>query len=162
MERTPFYASGLKFSCKRCSACCRYDAGFVYLSQIDLQMLLDAVKMDKNEFITEYCRWVIDWSGEEVLSLKEKSNRDCVFWENGCKVYSKRPLQCSTFPFWENIISSRESWEIAAAGCPGINTGDLFSEYSISENLYKRAAQPIINKTDMIEKQGLRQFGGNV
>ena len=148
MEKTPFYASGLKFSCKRCSACCRYDSGFVYLSENDLERLLAAMKMDKSEFIQVYCRWVsAGWNDGEVLSLREKSNKDCILWDNGCKVYMSRPLQCSTFPFWENILSSSESWEIAATGCPGINSGDLHTKSAITETLNLRSCAPIIDRT---------------
>jgi len=147
----PFYASGLRFSCKRCSACCRYDAGFVYLSENDLSKLASALKMQKNDFISVYCRWVSDWGNDEVLSLKEKSNKDCILWENGCKVYMSRPLQCSTFPFWENILSSTKSWDIAATGCPGINTGDLHTKNVIEENINLRSSRKIIKRVRKAE-----------
>jgi len=146
MEKKPFYADGLKFSCKRCSSCCRYDSGFVFLSEKDLENLTSTLKMDRNSFIKTYCRWVNDWKGDEVLSLKEKSNKDCILWDNGCIAYEGRPLQCITYPFWESIISSVQSWEIAAASCPGINTGALHTEISIGHDIELRASQPIINR----------------
>jgi hypothetical protein len=147
MENTPFYASGLKFSCKRCSSCCRYDAGFVFLSQKDINNLCFALKMDKNSFLKTYCRWVADWKGDEVLSLKEKSNKDCILWDNGCTVYLSRPLQCISFPFWESIVSSKENWEMAGSGCPGVNNGDLHTEQAIKQRVQLRISQPIINRS---------------
>ncbi|MCL2277022.1 MAG: YkgJ family cysteine cluster protein [Treponema sp.] len=141
-----FYSSGLKFSCKRCSSCCRHESGYVYLSENDLINLQKAVKTDRKTFIDSYCRWVYGWDGEKVLSLKEKNNKDCVLWENGCTVYNYRPLQCVTFPFWENIVASKESWEIAAGGCPGMNSGELHSESSIKEKVKSRLTRPIITK----------------
>lgn len=146
MEKTPFYASGLKFSCKRCSSCCRYDSGNVFLSEKDLENLILALNMERNSFIGTYCRWVTDWKGDEVLSLKEKSNNDCILWNDGCTVYSARPLQCVTFPFWESILVSAENWELAAAGCSGMNSGDLHSEKKITEYSKTRALEPIINR----------------
>ncbi|MCL2441934.1 MAG: YkgJ family cysteine cluster protein [Treponema sp.] len=146
MDKTLFYAAGLKFSCKRCSACCRGAPGFVYLSEKDLLSLAETLKMDKNSFIITYCRWVNDWKGDEVLSLKEKSNKDCVLWNNGCIVYSARPLQCITFPFWESIVNSADTWEMAAGCCPGINSGELHSEKTIKDNIEKYSAQTIINR----------------
>jgi Fe-S-cluster containining protein len=141
-----FFESGLKFSCKRCSACCRYDAGFVYLSENDLELLTIELKMNRDGFIKAYCRWVDDYDGGKVLSLKEKSNKDCIFWEDGCKVYTARPFQCVSFPFWLSIVSSKKAWEIAATGCPGMNSGVLHSCEEIEECLKKRDLQPIISR----------------
>jgi len=146
MTDAPFYASGLKFSCKRCSSCCRYDAGFVFLSEKDLEKLISALKMDRNSFLKTYCRWVTDWNGKEVLSLKEKSNKDCILWDSGCTVYASRPLQCVSFPFWESIVSSPQAWEIAATGCPGINSGALHSASEIGEYVKMRSDEPVIYK----------------
>jgi len=146
MTDAPFYASGLRFSCKRCSSCCRYDAGFVYLSEKDLEKLMRALKMDRNGFVKTYCRWVIDWKGDEVLSLKEKSNNDCILWDEGCTVYASRPLQCVSFPFWEAVVSSPKAWEMAATGCPGINDGALHSANEIGEYVKMRSDEPVIYK----------------
>jgi Fe-S-cluster containining protein len=146
MANIPFYASGLKFSCKRCSSCCRYESGFVFLSEKDLKKLVSQTKMDNSSFISVYCRWVTDWQGKEVLSLKEKHNKDCIFWDSGCMIYQSRPLQCITFPFWESVISSEYTWEAAASGCPGINTGSLHSGKEIGQYLELRTTEPIINR----------------
>ena len=147
MINAAFYASGLKFSCKRCSSCCRYDSGFVFLSEKDLEKLTAELKMDSNGFIKAYCRWVTGLYEPESLSLREKSNKDCIFWDSGCTVYEARPLQCRTFPFWESILSSSEAWEVAATGCPGMNSGALHSEKTINEYIKMRACQPVIRSS---------------
>ena len=141
-----FYNCGLKFSCKKCSSCCRYDSGFVFLSENDLKKLMTELKMDRNSFILTFCHWVVDWEGKEVLSLKEKYNKDCIFWDDGCTVYQARPLQCITFPFWESILASAQAWDIAASGCPGMNCGELLSEKAIRDFLKMRVCEPIINR----------------
>ena len=146
MEKAPFYSSGLKFSCKRCSACCRYDAGFVFLSENDLNKLTAAFQIEKNKFLSVYCRWVRDWNGDEVLSLKEKSNKDCVLWNSGCTVYDDRPLQCVTFPFWNSILASKENWEAAASGCPGMNAGQLHSKKTSEQNISLHAGSPCLHR----------------
>jgi Fe-S-cluster containining protein len=140
----PFYASGLKFTCKRCSSCCRYDSGFVFLSENDLEKLIARLKMDRDGFIKKYCRWVTDVNGKEVLSLREKPNKDCILWDSVCTVYEARPVQCKTFPFWKSILSSPKAWDIAATGCPGMNSGETHSDKSIGEYLKMRTAEPII------------------
>jgi Fe-S-cluster containining protein len=123
MPEQPFYRSGLYFTCIRCSACCRYHPGYVFLSKKDVEILAAEVIMGYNEFIEVYCRWVPQGGGLERLSLKEKSNYDCVFWKNGCSVYQGRPLQCRNFPFWYSVLVSSETWEITAESCPGIGKG---------------------------------------
>ena len=146
MEKTQFYESGLNFSCKRCSACCRYEPGFVFLSDEDLIKLCKVLKLDRKSLLAVYCRWVTDWKGDEALSLKEKSNKDCIMWNNGCTVYDARPFQCVSFPFWESILTSKEAWKIAGSDCPGIDTGALHTKETISEFLKLRVRQPVINK----------------
>src|SRR5574344_288995 len=95
-----FYDKGLHFSCQKCSHCCRIDPGFVYLSQSDLTNLCQWFKFTQEQFISMYCRKVPYYDGTTVLSLREKKNYDCIFWDNGCTVYGARPVQCSTYPFW--------------------------------------------------------------
>lgn len=154
MTNAQFFSSGLKFSCKRCSACCRYDAGFVYLSEKDIEKLALNLKMDKNAFINTYCRWVAYWhgdKGQDALSLKEKPNNDCIFWDSGCTVYQSRPLQCVTFPFWSSIVSSKKSWEIAAAACPGMNSGALHTGDEIGVYLNMRTKEPLIQRKGAVE-----------
>jgi len=147
MEKELFYADGLKFSCKRCSSCCRYDSGFVFLSQKDIKKLSSALKVNVDSIINVYCRWVTDINGNEVLSLKEKSNNDCILWDNGCTVYRCRPIQCVTFPFWKSIIASEKCWEIACGGCPGMNSGELHTKEEIEKICASRSCETLISKT---------------
>jgi len=125
-----FYADGLRFSCRRCSACCRHESGFVFLSEKDVSALAAYTRMEYTDFVRAYCRWVGE-SEEERLSLREKPNYDCIFWDGNCTVYQYRPLQCRTFPFWESTVSSPKAWAAAARDCPGINQGALHTREEI-------------------------------
>jgi uncharacterized protein len=148
MEKALFYVDGLKFSCKRCSSCCRHDQGYVYLSKIDLNKLCAALKKDEKDVISEYCRWVKTRGGRDaVLSLIEKSNYDCIFWDCGCTIYPSRPLQCVTFPFWDSVIADIRCWESAAKSCPGMNSGELHSKEEIEKAVESRVDEPLIYKT---------------
>jgi Fe-S-cluster containining protein len=101
--------------------------------------------MGYNDFVETYCRWVDDAGGER-LSLKEKSNFDCVFWDKGCKVYQARPRQCRAFPFGEGIVASPQAWEIAASGCRGMGKGSLHSREEIDACLSLRSSEPLITR----------------
>jgi uncharacterized protein len=60
--------------------------------------------------------------------LIEFANGDCVFFDNqrrGCKIYSARPRQCRTWPFWDSNLNAPETWDETAAHCAGCNNGPL-------------------------------------
>ena len=144
MNDRPFYADGLKFSCTRCSACCRHESGFVYLSENDLSRLANEFGMDYTAFVEAWCRWIPFTEGRERLSLKEKSNFDCIFWNAMCTVYHARPLQCRTFPFWDHILCSPQAWEAAGEGCAGIDRGQLHSREEIEGLVSQMGEEPVI------------------
>jgi len=130
-----FTKYGLRFTCQRCSACCRYEPGFVFLSIQDMERLQHALSCTREYLLDRYCR-KIHINGKYRISLIEKSNYDCIFWENGgCIVYKSRPLQCRTYPFWGNNLISKTSWDTLAESCPGINKGRLHSWEEIEEYL---------------------------
>jgi Fe-S-cluster containining protein len=125
-----FYQNGLRFSCTRCSSCCRGESGFVFLAESDIAGLAAGLRITRAEFEAQYCRTVRSVSGERI-SLKEKKEKkekngfDCIFWENGCKVYENRPAQCRTYPFWEKLLENEKAWRRESLYCPGINHGAL-------------------------------------
>ena len=145
MMGEPFYANGLRFSCTRCSSCCRYDSGYVFLSEADATVLAAALKIEYTDFIEQYCRWV-GAGAEERLSLNEKADFDCIFWDAQCSVYQHRPLQCRTFPFWHSLTHSAATWADAGRGCLGINRGALHGRKEIEDCLADRTAEKIITR----------------
>ncbi|MDR1862849.1 MAG: YkgJ family cysteine cluster protein [Treponema sp.] len=154
-EKRSFYDAGLCFSCLRCSACCRYESGYVFLSRIDVAILAETLKMGYTEFMETYCRWISSGRRADRLSLKEKSNYDCIFWGSfrnsgqggGCGVYESRPLQCRAFPFWRSALDSEGDWKELAAGCPGMDKGAFHPGREIEAWLEKQDAEPAITRT---------------
>ncbi len=127
----PFYKNGLSFECKKCSACCRYEPGYVYLNETDITRLIKETGLKKDEFLNNYCKTIYIGNLPKI-SLKEYENNDCIFWEGGgCKVYNSRPMQCRSFPFWEKNIVSIEKWNELEKSCPGVNKGRLYSQKEI-------------------------------
>jgi Fe-S-cluster containining protein len=135
----PFYTLGLKFTCKKCSRCCRYEPGYVYLSETDLTKLLSQCNLDREAFIQQYCRWVPDWEGDKILALKETADYDCILWNQGCTVYDARPVQCVSYPFWTSLLKSADAWNAGALECPGINQGERRGFEHIQERLAEYA-----------------------
>jgi Fe-S-cluster containining protein len=116
-----WYRNGLRFQCTGCGACCRGAPGRVQVSDAEIAALAQRLELSDAEFRAMYTRR-LRGAG---ISLRERQSGDCVFWseERGCRVYSDRPRQCRSFPFWASILHSRERWQEEAESCPGMNTG---------------------------------------
>lgn len=139
-----FWADGLRFECTRCSGCCRFEPGFVFLSAHDITRLLQHSGLAFRLFIDTYLRFVDIGTGN-ALSLKETAENDCILWgDKGCSAYAARPEQCSSYPFWQGILDSPESWEQESTSCPGIGKGRIVSADTIGENLWKRRFHPVL------------------
>ena len=141
----PWYADGLKFTCSQCGNCCTGGPGFVWISEVEIGRLAEYLGLTRREVVEKYCRKV-----DGQYSLKEYRNArgeyDCVFLKEerverpatgggagadekvvltrrGCTIYSVRPLQCRTWPFWDGNLASRTAWDRAAQRCHGMNHG---------------------------------------
>jgi Fe-S-cluster containining protein len=153
-EKLSFYDQGLYFSCLRCSACCRYESGYVFLSRADVDLLAGTLKMGYTEFMETCCRWIPSPERTERLSLKEKANYDCIFWVSfagrspgkGCAVYESRPLQCRAFPFWHSALGSKGRWRALALDCPGMNKGTFHPGREIKSWLEKQEDEPVLTR----------------
>ena len=95
----------------------------------EIGRLAARLELADHEFRALYTRRL---RGGEI-SLRERRDKACVFWApaSGCGVYSDRPRQCRTWPFWGAVVASRERWEEEAQGCPGMNRGPLVDASAI-------------------------------
>ncbi|TVR69780.1 MAG: YkgJ family cysteine cluster protein [Spirochaetaceae bacterium] len=137
-----------RFHCTQCSRCCRFEEGFVFLTPGDLKGLSRRLVREEAEVIEKFCRWV-PMGGAVQLSLREKNNRDCIFWtDGGCSVYEARPVQCRTYPFWRHIVDEEGGWEREAATCPGIGVGEAWGERKVQALLRARMRSlPVMRKS---------------
>ncbi len=135
-----------RFECTQCSHCCRHDSGYVFLSRSDLSALVHFTQLSEEQFLEQYCR-VVNFNSEQRLSLIETKKFDCIFWKEelqGCSVYSARPLQCRTYPFWSGIVATQTSWDREATHCPGMNKGIVYTPEEVQEFLNQHLANPPI------------------
>ncbi len=139
----PFYAGGLKFECTQCSDCCRHEPGYVFLSETDVVRIQSVLGLSRRKLLDRYCVGV-SIAGIERLSLKEKSNYDCIFWDDGCTIYAGRPMQCRSYPFWPSALASRDTWRTTARSCPGIGRGRVHTRDEIDTWLRLRETEPLI------------------
>ena len=146
-----WYADGLRFTCSQCGNCCTGGPGYVWIDRDEIVKLAAYLNLSPEDTIERYCRKV-----DGKFSLKERRSPaglyDCIFLKetkvggaarNGddekvvhtiraCTVYPVRPLQCRTWPFWPENLSSRQAWDHAAKRCHGMNApGRTFSPAQI-------------------------------
>ena len=131
MTELPWYHSGLKFKCTQCGDCCTGNPGFVWVNKQEIENLAILLKLEVAEFERRYVRQV-----GIRRSLIEFPNGDCIFFHGEsrtCGVYTARPRQCRTWPFWSSNLRNEESWEAAAEHCPGCNKGQVVPLEKIEE-----------------------------
>ena len=124
MSDLPWYHQGLKFTCSECGDCCTGAPGFVWVNKAEIAALAEAVGEDDIEqFEAMHVRKV-----GIRKSLRELSDGSCVLFDQEsrkCTVYSARPRQCRTWPFWESNLRTPETWQETCEACPGSGQGQL-------------------------------------
>jgi hypothetical protein len=128
----PWYQDGLRFRCTRCGKCCTGPAGYVWVNEEEIQAIAAFRGEDLEQVTGLYTR-----SAHRGLSLREKNNGDCIFYDadKGCTIYGVRPRQCRTWPFWESNIVTEEAWQRTCEICPGSGKGELISEEEITQRM---------------------------
>jgi uncharacterized protein len=118
----PWYDDGLRFRCTRCGNCCTGAPGYVWVSNEEVA----AIAVHRGESVAETTGLCTRRVGRE-RSLRERANGDCIFYDRavGCTVYSVRPRQCRTWPFWESNVATAEAWQQTCTTCPGSGQGEL-------------------------------------
>jgi Fe-S-cluster containining protein len=118
-----WYTGGLRFECQPdCANCCvnHGDYAFVYLEKTDARRLARFLGLKLAEFKARYTE-----AEDEYLILR-MDQPACPFLEGRrCTVYRARPIQCRTFPFWKNNLTSLSAWKRLRGFCPGIDQGEL-------------------------------------
>ncbi len=130
MSHKDWYAEGLRFECSGCGNCCRNHGGYsyVYLNQNEVAQISTHLGLEQAEFLEEYC---VPADGYISLRMDQPA---CPFLDEGnrCSIYSVRPTQCRTWPFWtENLNPGTWESEVRTT-CPGVGKGPLFSAEEIT------------------------------
>lgn len=122
-----WYQDGLRFSCTQCGNCCSGAPGYVWVTREEIAKIAAFLGRPDGTLERAQLRRV-----GLRYSLTEKPGGDCVFLkrEGGksmCSVYPVRPLQCRTWPFWNQNLGKPEDWEHAHEKCPGMNRGKSYT-----------------------------------
>jgi len=135
----PWYAEGLRFTCKKnCNKCCFMRKGeCVRATSSDVAKLQCVTKKS----VFQICEYTNAIGVVLRTGPCERGLRKCAFLDPskplGCTVYKSRPVQCSTYPWWPEILKSPQTWKAEKKNCPCIGVGDLHSLDEIQSNLSK-------------------------
>lgn len=117
-DNKPWYKEGLRFKCTGCGQCCTGAPGYVWVTDEEIEAIANHLKVDIIDFHRRYVRQV----GNRKSLLEDPRSYDCIFLkENKCQIYSLRPKQCRTFPWWVHNLETEAQWQEAARHCEGIN-----------------------------------------
>jgi Fe-S-cluster containining protein len=111
----------MRFECQSgCNACCE-QTGYVYLAESDIPRIAAFLDLSTGEFEERHVERNKHWTW-----LRTPLEGSCVFLAEGrCSIHEVKPLQCRAFPFWPELLESRQQWRETAAMCPGIGKGEL-------------------------------------
>jgi len=101
----------------------------VWVTVDEARGLADLLGLSVETFAREHLRNV---GGR--LSLRESPSGRCAFQDpedQRCRIYSRRPGQCRSYPFWTSITESPATWNREAEQCPGMREDTLVSAAEI-------------------------------
>jgi len=107
-------------ACASCGgACCTGESGYIWIKYPEIEKMAEFLELTIEEFATMYLKKVKHRYSLIEKRLDEESYA-CIFFDEPikqCTVYSVRPLQCRTFPFWETFKGNLTELK---KECPGI------------------------------------------
>ena len=107
-------------ACESCEgACCRGESGYIWCRYPEIEKMAEYLGMSLENFAKIYLKKV----GHRYSLVEKRLAEDdyaCIFFDTDkkrCSIYPVRPLQCRTFPFWQQFKNSEDE---VRRECPGI------------------------------------------
>lgn len=114
----------LHFECTGCGACCTGDANhYVETSATERE----AIRTFLNLSIAWFRRRYLVRVDVDTTGIRLGRNGRCPFLgtDNRCGIYSVRPRQCRTYPWWPELVEKKRGWTEEARRCEGMNRGTV-------------------------------------
>ncbi|KAG2487266.1 hypothetical protein HYH03_014107 [Edaphochlamys debaryana] len=110
----PFRAlvQGKRFHCTMCGKCCTGE-GEIWMSPDEAVAIARHLRMSLQTFLGNYAKQYSKYKGWRMLKTQPGSSA-CIFLgeDNKCKIHEVRPSQCSTYPWWPELMLDKEwQWE---------------------------------------------------
>lgn len=135
---------GLRFECTACGRCCTGEpGGTVRVSSTEADAIRRRLRMGRLRFRRRYLVRLRNPAGD---GLRIGADGRCVMLsEDGiCRIYTERPMQCRTYPFWPEVVASESAWRAECRRCEGIDRGAViprqqWEAVSARQEAYDRA-----------------------
>lgn len=124
--------NGIRFECQATGNCCvsRGSYGFVYLTLNDRKNIAKLKNIPTQSFTKRFCKKHLGH-----FHLKEIKGACEFLAEKKCSIYSARPSQCRTWPFWPENMNTKTWNQEVKAFCPGVGKGKLYTKEEIENRL---------------------------
>lgn len=129
-----WYRAGLHFICHQCGSCCKHP-GPVWITQSESRQISHFLGMVESDFRKAYIKEI-----GGLFTIDDKDDGQCIMLEartNRCRIYEVRPRQCSSFPFWPDILKNQVTWAKEGTLCRGINNGSLWTCAEIQGRIHQ-------------------------
>jgi Fe-S-cluster containining protein len=112
---------GLRFACQPgCTRCCEVK-GWVWVTEDDITRAASFLGLTRSAFERRYV-----YRTAHRTRLRKPLHGECHFLrDGGCSIHPAKPTQCRLFPFWPELVESRQAWLETGKMCPGIGMGRL-------------------------------------
>lgn len=123
----------LRFHCTGCGQCCTGgDDHYIAMSAKEAERIRQHLQISDNWFRRRY----VSHLTRNTLTARMHNGR-CVFLgqDKKCRIYSLRPVQCRTYPYWAEVLESKQTWDAEAIHCEGINMGAIIPIKDIKRKL---------------------------
>lgn len=124
----------LRFECTGCGACCTGGSDhYVETDAREREAIRGFLGLTPAWFRRRYLVHV----EKNIIGIRLEPDGRCPFLgrDNRCGIYSVRPRQCRTYPWWPELIETRRSWTAEARRCEGIGRGEIVPLATIARAL---------------------------
>jgi Fe-S-cluster containining protein len=108
-------------ACDGCGGhCCTGESGYIWVKYHEIEAISEFLELSVEDFAIMYLKRVKHRHTLIERYRKEQSDYACIFFDdkiNRCSIYPVRPLQCRSFPFWEQFKSDEDE---VRRECPAI------------------------------------------
>ncbi len=108
-------------ACEACGGhCCTGESGYIWVKYPEIESIAKFLELSIEDFAIMYLKKVKHRYSLIERYREDKEDYACIFFDDTmsrCSIYSVRPLQCRSFPFWEQFKGDKDE---VKKECPGI------------------------------------------